>query len=468
MIGMDYYWFTVLHILISSLLTFHILLIKSNVRSAIGWMGIVWFSPYLGSLIYYFFGINRIARRAKNIGYARKHVASLSTKAKYKLVDLPGYLEPIAQITTSEITFGNTLEVLRSGDKAYPEMLSAISAATSEIVLQMYIFRNDRIGVMFRDALIAAHSRGVEVRILVDGIGSGYFFSSIVFELQKAGIPAYRFIHFWAPWRMTYLNLRNHKKLLIIDNKIGYVGGMNLGGENVLTKYRDRMVNDTHFKIKGPIVQYLTSIFDQDWQFTTGKLSTDKEGKPEARGSGKAIARCIASGPDEDGEIIETIFSMAILSAREKIRIVTPYFLPDTRLVAFLQMAMLRGVEIELIIPQKTDLFFMDWAMNGHLPFLKNKNLKCYRSPPPFDHSKLLTIDGNWCAFGSPNWDARSMRLNFEILIECYDVGSVKILDALIDEKRDQAQLFKIETLSKRNLAIRLRDAFARLFLPYV
>ncbi|HMB46996.1 MAG TPA: phospholipase D-like domain-containing protein, partial [Afifellaceae bacterium] len=174
------------------------------------------------------------------------------------------------------------------------------------------------------------------------------------------------------------------------------------------------------------------------------------------------------SGPDEDIGKIETVFAAAIGQAKDRVRIVTPYFLPDERLKSAIGLAALRGVDVEVIIPEKSDLSLLDWAMRAHLAFFPLKRMHCYQTPEPFDHSKLMTVDGRWCAVGSPNWDVRSLRLNFELLLECYDEQMVAGLDRTIDERIARARSLTSDDLAGRTLAARLRDASARMLLPYL
>ena len=469
---MFYYALVALYFVISAAVTVSVLFQKKDVRSAIAWIGLVWLSPFIGAAIYYAFGINRVARRAskikQNLNFDNKYKAT----AIFKKTKLKRHIAKIAQIGDQIAEFpivdGNRLSLLRDGDQAYPKMLQAINDARHSVALGMYIFRQDHLGMKFVDALIAAHNRGVEIRVLVDGVGSGYFFSSVVHQLRRAGIKARRFMHHWLPWRMSFINLRNHKKLLIIDGAVGFVGGLNLGGENIWTKFRKRQVNDTHFCLEGPIVGQLMASFADDWHFTSGEELVSEIWWPTVKREGSVIARSVNSGPDEDLGNIETVLSIAISQAKHHIRIVTPYFLPDERLQSIIDMAMLRGVKIDLIIPARTDFVLVDWAVRGNLGFLKLGGIDCRLSPNPFDHSKLITVDGLWCAFGSPNWDVRSLRLNFEILIECYDLKTVGEIDQLIDEKIKNATPFTDEQLAARGRIVQLRDAGARLLLPYL
>ena len=469
---MIFYTLAILYIVISGTATAHVLLNKGDVRSAIGWIGLIWFSPFIGTAIYYAFGINRVARRASKIFQDSNYIEKTLKNPVFQKSPLNQNIYQMAQVGDQmsgfPIVAGNKLTILRNGDEAYPEMLATIANAHRSIALAMYIFRLDKAGAEFVDALIAARDRGVEVRVLVDGIGSGYIFSPIVRRLENAGIPVRRFMHGWLPWQVSFINLRNHKKLTIVDGAIGFVGGINLGGENIWNMLRKREVNDTHFRMDGPIVGQLMANFADDWHFTSSEALSSKIWWPTIKPAGSVVARSIVSGPDEDLGKIETIFSFAISQAKHHIRIVTPYFLPDQRLKTIMNLAILRGVKIDLIIPAHTDFKLMDWAMRGNFSFMDIDKFNCRLSSSPFDHSKLMTVDGRWCAFGSPNWDVRSLRLNFEFLLECYDEHSVRAIDRLVDEKLRQSKKLTADQLEDRNLITHLRDACARLFLPYL
>ena len=462
----------ILHILVASMVTGHALLNKSEVRSAIGWIGLAWLSPYIGGAIYLALGINRVARRASKISRPPLP-AGIEIPGPVGGIDIDHeHIRTIAEVgdraTGIPLTGSNRIAALRDGAEAYPAMLKEIAAARQTIVLASYIFRPDRVGADFVEALTAAHGRGVDIRVLVDGIGSGYFSSPVVRQLQAAGIPARRFMHDWLPWRMSFLNLRNHKKLMIIDGTRAFAGGLNLGVENVWPGYSGRPVKDIHFKLEGPIVGQLMSSFAEDWHFTTGETLDDDRWWPDIAPVGQAVARGISSGPDEDIGQIETILAAAIGQAKRHMRIVTPYFLPDERLRLAIGLAAMRGVEIDLVIPEETDHLIMTWATRSHLSYFEMERIRCFQTTGPFDHSKLFTVDGSWCAFGSTNWDVRSLRLNFEFLIECYHDETVAEIDKIIDEKISNAKPLEPETLADRALPEKLRDASARLLLPYL
>ncbi|MEM8649797.1 MAG: phospholipase D-like domain-containing protein [Pseudomonadota bacterium] len=460
------------HVLLATIVSAHALLSKRDARATIAWLGVAWLSPMIGSIGYSLFGVNRIARRAlrlrsSNPSVYAGHESDFETGT---MNDQPASrIRKVGDaVSRQPILGGNQVQIYQNGDEAYPEMISAIKKAQKTIALCTYIFRLDENGMEFISALRDAKSRGVEVKVLVDGFGGGIFRSAATSKLNEFGIDAHRFLPSLAPWRMPYLNLRNHKKLLIIDGKIGFVGGMNLGNENLLHRKSRYGVRDTHFCFTGPIVVQLLESFTEDWYFTTNAKLTHSDWWPNLNNKGEVEGRAVISGPDHDLGSIEKLLTAAINGAKYHIRIVTPYFLPDERIGFLLDMAVLRGVSVELVIPQYTDNLLFDWAMESQLSFMDTDRIECWRSMPPFDHSKLVTIDGEWCAIGSPNWDIRSMRLNFEILVECYDPETVMKIDRIIDEKIEQSIPHRDLETNWGNQFYRLRNAAARLLMPYL
>jgi cardiolipin synthase len=267
---------------------------------------------------------------------------------------------------------------------------------------------------------------------------------------------------------MPLLNLRNHKKILVIDGSLGFTGGLNIGAENVVAVRGKTGVRDVHFRVAGPVVAHLMSAFAADWQFATGEPLTGACWHPEIASAGSAVARGISEGPDEDMDKLETILLSALAEARSHVRIVTPYFLPDIRLLSALAMAALRGVDVALVLPEHSNRAFVDWAARAHMSDIIKPGCRVFAEAGPFDHAKLLTVDGVWSVIGSANWDERSLRLNFEFNLEIYDGAVTAQLDALIDQKIARAHQITLKDLDGRPLWRKLRDASARLFLPYL
>lgn len=458
------------YLVVAIAVTAHALLKQSNIRTALGWIGIAWFSPILGGFLYYIFGINRVARRAVKLERSSiPNVRSPEIECLQEKLPNIGILANIGhEIVGRSVIGGNSVAVLRNGDEAYPAMLSAIRDAKASIALASYIFRNDEIGRAFIAALAEARRRGVEICVLLDGVGSGYFRPGVLRQLRSAGISAERFLHSWLPWRMPFLNIRNHKKLLIVDGKVGFTGGMNIGAEYSANLGGSTPVEDIHIRLDGPIVNQLMESFAQDWSFTTDQALEKEIWWPAIAAAGPLYARGISSGPDAEINKLETLLGAALLQARKKIRVVTPYFLPDQNLQFALAQARLRGISIDIVIPEHCDFAFLDWAMRGHLRFFLGECAAIYASKPPFDHAKLMTVDGEWSLIGSSNWDARSLRLNFEFDVECYGHAVTSEIDALIDDKISRSRKLDHGALMQDPKWIQLRDAAARLFSPYL
>ena len=459
----------VLHVTLAVIVTIDVLLKKSDVRSALGWIAAVWFAPVLGSLIYYMFGINRVSRRALKFSRLREKQADPFSAPDVEAAPNIRQLCAVSgRVTHSPLTGGNAFAILQDGDEAYPQMLAAIRAAQRSLAMSSYIFRNDAAGEEFAQALIDAVKRGVEVRVLLDSVGIGYIYPEIFYRLRRGGVKAARFLHTWLPWRMPFLNMRNHRKILVADGATAFVGGINIGAENSARLSGTRQIHDVHFRVEGPVVRMIMDAFARDWSFTTTESLEADCWWPVLKPAGTAFARGLRSGPDSDIYRLETVLGAALSLAQRRVRIITPYFLPDSRLQFAIQQAALRGVTVEIVLPQKSDQRIMQWAMLGHLRFFRYVQAHIVTTPPPFDHTKLCTIDGEWSLIGSSNWDARSFRLNFEFDLEVTDRQLTSALDALIDARIATGAVVTADMLAAEPLWKRLRNAAARLLMPYL
>lgn len=457
-----------MHFTAATVVTVHALLHKQDVRAATGWIGLAWLSPFLGCALYWLLGINRVSRRGAQLGRPNPQMVHKVTSLTQ---DIPSHLRLVAnvgdRISERPLMPGNSLSLLRGATRAYPDMLSAIRCAQRSVLMASYIFRADAAGNHFISALADAHGRGVTVRVLVDGVGGGYVSSPTVKRLRASGVPAARFLHSWVPWRMPLIHLRNHRKLLIVDGETAFLEGLNIGQENLPTDSTTARVSDVHFRLSGPVVLQLRETFARDWEFSAGEILGDNVvGSMHA--AGNAIARAVEQGPDIDFNRLELLLLSVISAACNRIRIVTPYFLPDQRISSALQLAAFRGVAVEIVIPQKSNRPVVDWATRSQLGELISAGCRVVAGGQPFQHAKLMTVDGNWALVGSSNWDARSFRLNFELDVEIYGAKQIAQIDAVISELLGQARPISMEELSERAIAFKLRDAAARLMLPYL
>lgn len=451
---------------VSAAITIHVLLYKRNVTSAIGWIGLAWLSPFVGAVLYFAFGINRIERRARILRRPAKLLQQKETNRTLTSEPFANHQATVRALTNRNLAAANISLPLHDGDDAYPQMLAAIHNAKTSVALTSYIFRSDKIGHEFIDALAKANQRGVLVRVLIDGFGSGIFLATTYRHFRKQGIPVALFMNSMLPWKMQFLNLRLHKKILVIDGILAFIGGLNISDENMGRLRREIIVRDTHFKIKGPVVTQITADFIDDWQFATGEELQESIWIPVMQETANVESRVIVSGPDKDAELLSLVLLSAISTAQKSIRIATPYFLPPEQLMTTLQLAAIRGIDVRIVIPMSSDYAPINWAMLAHVSPLLKAGCRIWRTPLPFDHTKLMVVDDVWCLFGSPNWDTRSLRLNFEMAIEAYD----PVLAAQLSDMIDQSSVtpLTLKEVESRSVFVKCRDAATRLLMPYL
>ncbi len=468
----------VVHVVLAIGVTGHIVLTKYDPRAAIGWIGLVWLTPVLGSALYVFLGVNRIRRRAGELRRGRVGTALTPTgshrlpQSGVALIELPETMRPLAEltgrVTGAPLVGGNAVDALIDGDAGYPAMLEAIDGATRTVALATYIFDRGVVADRFVDALAGAVSRGVQVRVLIDGVGARYSRPPIVGTLRRRGITTEQFLPSLFPFSHPYFNLRNHRKLMVVDGGVGFCGGLNIRDACQLSLQPRHPTRDVHFRFRGPVVHQMTSAFAFDWHFASGERLDEETWYSPVANAGPVFARGIPDGPDEDFEALLFTFIGAIAQARRRVRIVTPYFLPDPPIIDALKVAALRGVSVQIVLPSQSNLRTVQWAQTAQLSQVLRGGCKVWLTPPPFDHSKLFSVDGEWALVGSSNWDPRSLRLNFEYVVECYDRDFAARVDALIDAKLAPARPFTIVDYYRRPLPVKLRDGLTWLAQPYL
>lgn len=464
----------VLHTLLAVVTAGHALLYKRDPRSAFGWIAICMMFPLAGPILYLLFGINRVRTRAKKYNLnspfriTRPKTKQLAPQTgKQHLDRFHKLFKSSDAVSDCPIVPGNKLTILKNGEEAYPEMLKAILQAEETIYFTTYIFNPTGIGEEFIDAFATAQKRGVDVRIIIDGFGECYSKKKAARELQKRGINAVRFL----PPRLfpptIHINLRKHSKILTADSRVAFTGGMNIEDHHLVTAEKNKNpVQDMHFKLEGPVIRQMEQEFSEDWRFITGeKLTIDSTPISE---QGDAYCRVVIDGPNENLDNLETVLISALSSATDHIFIMTPYFLPSREIIGALQGAALRGVKTLIILPEKNNLPMVHWATRNMLWTLLGRGVRIFYQPPPFAHTKLLTIDNQFSLIGSANWDTRSLRLNFELVVEVFDGLTAQELSAHFKSILSQSRETSLLELDSRSQFVRFRDAFCWLFSPYL
>lgn len=449
----------------------HALLHKRDPHAAWGWIAACWLFPLAGALLYWLFGINRIESRALRIAGRPDPLGASGIEQPLEIpgasaIEVQELVRIGAAMTRRPLLRGNTIEPLAGGDTAYGAMLEGIAAARRSVHLSTYIYMDDAIGRRFALALAAAQARGVAVRVLLDGVADAWYRPPASRLLAAHGVRVARFLppRLWPP--LLHLNLRNHRKLLLIDGELGFAGGMNIADGHWQRKPRGAAIADMQFRIRGPLLHQLDEVFRGDWRLATGESIPAGDRNPPA--GGPVAARAIIDGPNEEMDRLGMVLIGAMATAHERIWIMTPYFIPTLPLIAALQSAALRGVDVCVLLPEKSDQPWIDWATRHWLWQLLSRQVRVFVQPAPFAHTKLFIVDGYYAHFGSANMDIRSLRLNFELMIETYDPALNAKLAAHMDAARRASREISLRQVQQRRLPVRLRDAVCWLFSPYL
>lgn len=454
------------HLGLAAFTALHALMHARDPRAAWGWIAACGLAPLLGPLLYLLFGIHRVtskrARHAARPLLRPSQVPSLNHSMPQELEELVR----IGDVTTGRrLTQGNRVEILHNGDEAYPAMLRAIDAARHSILLSTYIFRGDETGRAFASLLGRARRRGVEVHVLVDAVGDLYGWPRGSTWLRAEGVEVRRFQLGRQHLPLPHLNLRNHRKLLIIDDDVGFVGGLNIGNQHWVHGGRHPAL-DTQFEVRGPVLADLRAVFQDDWSTAGGESLRPCPTPPPAAG-GEVSCRVVTDGPLEEPSLLELILLGALANAHARVSIVTPYFVPMTTLSRALEAAALRGVEVTLVLPERSNLPWVDWASRRWLEALLERGVKV-RLHPAFLHTKLFVVDGYYAQIGSANLDARSLRLNFELNLELYGREPAGRLQAHFEELSRASRPLELVDLHGLGTWTRVRNAVCWLFSAYL
>lgn len=468
--------------LIAAVAAAHAAMTKDEVRAAIGWVGVIVLSPFIGALLYAVAGINRVRRVS---------IAAERSAAGHEVLEHPRFdatSDAVAshfgrrfaalkiagdRITHHGLTTANAITKLHTGDEAYAAMIAAISAARRSVVLETYIFDRDPIGLRLAGALINAARRGVAIRVLIDAVGARYSIPSIVGHLSEGGVTTCVFNgRIITGLRLPYANLRTHRKILVVDGAVAFVGGMNIR-QGFTTEFAGAdMAHDTHFRIEGPVIADIFSVAAEDWYFASGERLHGDAWRIVSEASGEpgspVFIRTLPSGPDASLEANHKMLMGAFSVARHSIRIMSPYFLPDRELISALTTAARRGVDIDIVVPSANNLLLVDRAMTAQFDQVVRSYCRVWRGQGPFDHSKLLVVDSIWAFVGSSNLDPRSLRLNFEIDLEVLDDGFAAGIERQIEAAIGSAVEVTLESLRARPFLERLIDRLLWLGSPYL
>ncbi len=447
----------------------HALMSKRDSKSALAWV-VFCMLPIIGPITYLMFGINRFRDKAKETYHPTKlHDDSQPTFRPECSASQPYCL--IGQsVTSKELHSCDEIQLLENGEACFDAMLEDISKAANRVFLSTYIFQGDYTGEKFIQFLSAAKERGVDIRIIIDGLASIAYPPSVLRKLRKSGLR----YELFNPLRLfppsLHINMRNHRKILIVDGKIAYTGGQNISDRHRIDlQHNPKCARDLHFRLTGKIVDDLERAFLTDWNhctpeddqvyFTPSNLN---------RSESDVWTRLILDGPNENLDQLNEVLNGIVAVAQKRVWIMTPYFLPFPELVGALQSALHRGVDVKIFLPERTNIHLAHYAAQHNLKQILAKNLPVYLQPAPFVHTKAILIDDRYGLVGSANLDPRSLRLNFELGVEVFSTEFANRLENYFQQQlAESTQLVKTE-LTNKPFPIRLRNAAAWLFSPYL
>ncbi|SFG66900.1 cardiolipin synthase [Halobacillus alkaliphilus] len=360
----------------------------------------------------------------------------------------------------------NEVEVFTDGQKKFHALIQDIESAQDHIHLLYYIVRDDRLGTRLADVLIRKAQENVEVKLLYDDMGSRLLKRKFVKRLRDAGVEVESFFPSFIPKVNLKINYRNHRKLAIIDGKIGYIGGFNIGDEYLGFNKRFGYWRDTHLRVEGNAVSNMQTRFILDWNQASRKDIVYEERYYQAEPKGNTGVQIVSSGPDSEWEQIKHGYIKMILSAKEYVYVQTPYFIPDDSLLDALRIAVLSGVDVRIMIPNKPDHPFVYWATFSNIGDMLNAGARIYIYQKGFLHAKTIVVDGNIASVGTANIDVRSFRLNFEANAFVYHPNIAKALSDRFHEDLTESTELTSKLYQSRSKWIRFKEAIARLLSP--
>ncbi|MBP1927464.1 cardiolipin synthase [Methanolinea mesophila] len=453
---------------------------RKSPTSALAWLIVLVFLPLAGFILYLIFGQNIHRERMFRIKerddlFLSKVIAGQQEELRSEELRIPGdyggrfrgLAMMLLQSTLSFFTMDNRVEIFTTGEEKFAALFREIEAARDHIHLEYYILRNDGLGRKLTDLLTEKCGQGLEVRLLLDGLGSGglprHFFDRY---LAAGGKLAYFFPSI-APLINPRMNYRNHRKIVVIDGNTGFVGGFNVGEEYLGKNPRLGAWRDTHVMIRGSAAMALQLRFILDWSYASKEyLGSGPRYFPGSTGEQGALLQIVSGGPDARWSLIEDAYLKIIASAREKIYIQSPYFVPDESVLDSLRIASRSGVDVRVMIPRKRDHPFVHWASYSFLGDLLDSGVKAYIYEGGFIHAKSIVVDGLVSSVGSANWDIRSFRLNFETNAFIYDREISGRLEKIFFGDLEHCTLVTPGLYAARSVRVKIKESVSRLFSP--
>ena len=467
-------WLALIDLVLVTLTILWVLHIKKEPMSAIAWCLAVVLLPFVGPLLFVLFGYQTVqrplARRKKQRVAYRKQVGKPGEQGGTEVQPPPGW-EVMANLAHHPdgfpVTGGNRVSLYHCGEPAYAAMLDAIRKAEKHVHMEFFIVRPDDSGRAFINALCERAARGVEVRFLYDSLGSYNISSGMVRKLRREGGQAVAFLPVLNPLYRMRVNLRNHRKILVVDGQTAFTGGLNIGDEYLGKHPKFGYWRDTFLKVDGPAARSLQRVFLEDWYFAAGEaLDPDRYSPKTPPPAGGSIVQVVHSGPDQEYKAIRETYFAGILRAKKRVWIASPYYVPDPGLRDALILAGRSGVDVRFLGLFRPDKWVPFLAARYYWGDLLAAGVKVYQYARGMMHAKYMLVDGEWASIGSANTDNRSLLLNFEANCLLYDKELVAEMERAFLDDLDWSVRIDPEVYAARPFLSRLAENGCRLFSP--
>jgi cardiolipin synthase len=465
-------WGVLLHFVVTVTTLCWVLHLKRDSMSAIAWSLTVLLLPFVGAFLFFIFGYQSVTRplaRRRHRRSAYKKLFGMPTGKPG--ADIPDRWDTLAKLGHHgdgfPVTAGNAVTLYHDGEPAFEAMLEAIRSAKHHVHIQFFIFRSDNSGRRFIDALCECAGRKVEVRFLYDSVGSYNLKGSLLRQLTTAKGYCAAFLPILNPIYRLRVNLRNHRKILVVDGRVGFTGGLNIGDEYLGLHPKFGLWRDTHVRVEGPAVEGLQRVFLEDWHFGADEAVHGEDYFPKWDTlPGRSMVQVVHSGPDADYKAIRETYFAGILNARQRVWIASPYFVPDAGLRDALCLAARSGIDVRFLGLFRPDKWIPFLAGRFYWTDMLAAGVKVYQYAPGMMHSKYVLVDGEWASVGSANLDNRSLLLNFEANCQLFDPELVAELEREFLRDLDVSVRLDPEVYAARPLFSRLAENAARLFSP--
>jgi cardiolipin synthase len=382
-------------------------------------------------------------------------------------VDDPMFARTMGNLFGPPLVPGNSIQTLQNGDEIFPEMLGAIRSAERSITFETFVYWSGEIGRAFSDAFVERAKAGVRVHVIIDSIGADRIDRDYIKAMKAAGVKIvdYHPLHWWDLSAHKKLNNRTHRKILVVDGRVGFTGGVGIADEWLGAAQDPKHWRDNHYKVTGPIVLQLQSAFVDNWLETTGEVLDGEDYMPDLKNTGEHWAQVFKSSPHGGSESMELMFLLSIASAGKNVRLASAYFVPDRLTVQTLSDAARRGIKVQIIVPgPNIDYKFVRRASRARWGELLESGVEIYEYQPTMYHTKLMIVDDKWTSIGSTNLDNRSFRMNDEANINVLDPAFAKEQIALFEEDLKKSQQITYERWKNRPIQNKLWGGFLSAF----